>query len=95
MRKELLKGLTEEQTAKAKACHNQEELLSLSKSEGIELSDEQLAAVSGGACTITSDFICPQCQSNDIESRYYQSDVKNWYHNTCRKCGYQWSVDAK
>ena len=95
MREELLKGLTEEQTAKAKACHNQEELLSLAKSEGIELSDEQLAVVSGGACTPISDFICPQCKSNDIESRYYQSDVKNWYHNTCRKCGYQWSVDAK
>ena len=95
MREELLKGLTEEQTAKAKACKNGDELLALAKAEGIELSDEQLAVVSGGACTITSDFICPQCKSNDIESRYYQSKVKNWYHNTCRKCGYQWSVDAK
>ena len=95
MKNNLLKGLTEEQTAKAKACKNGGELLALAKQEGIELSDEQLAVVSGGACTITSDFICPQCQSNDIESRYYQSDVKNWYHNTCRKCGYQWSVDAK
>ena len=48
MREELLKGLTEEQIAKVRACKNQEELLALAREEGIELTDEQLAAVSGG-----------------------------------------------
>ena len=37
MKEELLKGLTEEQIAKVKACKNQEEILQLAKEEGIEL----------------------------------------------------------
>ena len=52
MKKELLKGLTKEQIAKVKACKNQEELLKLAKAEGVELTDEQLTAISGGgACS--------------------------------------------
>ena len=34
MNKELLKGLTEEQIAKVKACKSQKELLALAKKEG-------------------------------------------------------------
>ena len=67
MREELLKGLTEEQIAKVKACKNQEELLKLAKEEGIELSDDQLEAVSGGACTsLYYDKMptCPYCHSD-------------------------------
>ena len=48
MREELLKGLTEEQIAKVKECKTSEEILALAKEEGVTLSDEQLAAVSGG-----------------------------------------------
>ena len=48
MREELLKGLSEEQIAKLQACKNQEEILELAKTEGVELNDEQLAAVNGG-----------------------------------------------
>ena len=51
MKQELLKGLTEEQIAKAKACDDPRDLLQLAKDEGIELSEEQLSAVSGGACS--------------------------------------------
>jgi hypothetical protein len=40
--------LTEEQKAKALACKSSEELRALVEAEGIELSDEQLGAVSGG-----------------------------------------------
>ena len=36
MKKELLKGLSEEQIAKVKACKNNEELLVLAKAEGIQ-----------------------------------------------------------
>ena len=48
MKEELLKGLTEEQIAKLKECKSQEEILQLAKAEGVELTDDQLAAVSGG-----------------------------------------------
>ncbi len=50
MRKELLKGLTEEQIKKVEACKSSEEILALAQSEGVQLSDEQLEAVSGGEC---------------------------------------------
>ena len=50
-KEKLLKGLTEEQISKVKACKTQEELLALAKQEGVELSEEQLSAVSGGACS--------------------------------------------
>ncbi len=51
MKKELLKGLSEEQIAKIKTCKNQEELLALAKDEGVELNEEQLKAISGGGCS--------------------------------------------
>ena len=51
MKQELLKGLTEEQIAKVKACKNSDELLMLAKAEDVELTDEQLTAISGGACS--------------------------------------------
>lgn len=40
--------LTEDQKARARACKSPEELLELAKSEGVELSEEELDAVSGG-----------------------------------------------
>ena len=55
MRKELLKGLTEEQIKKVEACKSSEEILALAKSEGVKLSDEQLEAVSGGTCQTPND----------------------------------------
>ena len=68
MREELLKGLSEEQIAKVKACKNGNELLALAKQEGFELSDEQLAAVSGGACSSTDTRKqCPNCGSKNTE----------------------------
>jgi bacteriocin-like protein len=55
MKAELLKGLTEDQIAKVKACDNASDLLQLAKDEGVELNDEQLAAVSGGVCSSSAD----------------------------------------
>ena len=91
MKEELLQGLSEEQVAKIKQCKNQKELLDLAKKEGIQLNDEQLASISGGACTTKK---CPNCGSEDIrkitnyagpgggaEVTYYQ----------CNKCGHKWS----
>ena len=48
------KDLTPEQQEMARACKTQEELAELAKSFGIELSDEELAAVAGG---LVSDCI--------------------------------------
>ena len=42
-------NFTEEQMAKAKACKTPTELLELAGSEGINLTDEQMEALSGGA----------------------------------------------
>ena len=41
--------LTPEQMEKARACKSPEELVELANSEGIELTDEQLNAIAGGA----------------------------------------------
>ena len=91
MKKDLLNGLSDEQIAKVKECKNHEELLKLAKKEGIELTDEQLEAVSGGgACSVISDigdklnpFDCPKCGSNDV--------VKDGNKYTCEKCGHSWN----
>lgn len=55
MKNELLKGLTAEQIAKVKSCNNAGELLQLAKAEAIELTDEQLSAISGGGCGSDDD----------------------------------------
>ena len=61
MKEELFKGLSEEQMAKLKDCNNVEELLTLAKQEGVELTDEQLEAVNGGCGTTTGYWGCPYC----------------------------------
>ena len=84
-RQELLKGLTEEQIAKVTACKNQEELLKIAKEEGIELTDDQLEAVSGGMCTNIPK--CKICNSNDnVDEDYYGGS----YHYHCKTCDYYW-----
>lgn len=50
------KDLTAEQREKARACETPEELVALAKSEGIELTDAQLEAVSGGLDWRPSNF---------------------------------------
>ena len=95
MRKELLKGLTEEQIKKVEACKDTSEILALAKAEGIELTDQQLEAVSGGGCFGT--FKCKKCGSKDIKETVERVDT-NRYSNShtychtyrCRKCGYEW-----
>ena len=86
MKKELLKGLTEEQIAKVKACKNNDELLKLAKEEGIELTDDQLEAVSGGVCTASLPK-CPVCGSNEFVTEEYQGGS---YHYCCTRCQEYW-----
>lgn len=91
MKKELLKGLSEEQIAKAKLCKNQDELLKLAKEEGIVLSDEQLAAVSGGICSESTVAVtCPKCGKQFNGSVYRDSCVKSLGKFTCPQCGHTW-----
>ena len=86
MKKELLKGLTPEQVARAKDCKNCDELLALAKQEGIELTDDQLEAVSGGCGTTTleqkllDEMTCPECSNWHCMEKV--SDV--WYR--CKIC---------
>ncbi len=73
MRKELLKGLTPEQIAKVEACKNSDEILALAKAEGVQLSNEQLEAVSGGACGGGSD-----------KDDFYKKKKENSFNNLNR-----------
>ncbi len=92
MNKELLKGLSEEQIAKLKECKGQEEILAAAKEEGIELTDEQLAAVSGGHCYDGSQ--CPRCKQNTLKAvGTYIEDGINWVRMCCTNCGYVVSYD--
>ena len=50
MRADLLKGLSQEQIQKVNACKSSQEILELAKKEGVQLTDEQLEAISGGGC---------------------------------------------
>ena len=54
------KDLTEEQRVKARACKTPEELVQLATEEGVELSDDQLEEISGGAWEFspcTDDYV--------------------------------------
>ena len=94
MRKELLQGLSEEQIKKVEACKDTSEILALAKAEGMELTDEQLEAVSGGGCFGT--FKCKKCGSKDIKETVERVDSMGSNTHTychtyrCRKCGYEW-----
>ena len=87
MKQELLKGLTKEQIAKVKACKNQEEMLKLAKEEGIELTDEQLEAISGGGACTSIARTCPECG----EFFDYDSYGNRWH---CNDCGCWWNDDG-
>ena len=90
MKKELFKGLTEEQVAKAKTCKSQEEMLSLAKAEGVELSDEQLEAVSGGGCFDVPGIFCPQCHKESCETVGGSGGSTGYNRRTfkCNSCGH-------
>jgi hypothetical protein len=55
----LLDNLTEEQIAKAKKCKTQEEFMNLVGAEGIDLTEEQMDAFSGGFWCSDHTWGCP------------------------------------
>jgi hypothetical protein len=86
MKKDLLKGLSEEQIAKVKACKNSEKLLALAKAEGIQLTEEQLEAINGGACSNTDNCPpCPSCGSTNVKLRQSGEVLKKYKCNECGK----------
>ena len=87
MNKDLLKGLTEDQIKKVKACKNPEEILALAKAEGIELNEEQLEAVSGG-CGGSKDKKpkCPFCKKTDTVLDTGWGEVVYY----CTDCNREW-----
>ena len=48
-------NLTDEQRAKARACNTPEEIMSLAKEEGYELSEEELDGIAGGGVWSSCD----------------------------------------
>ena len=94
MRNELLKGLTDEQVKKVKACKSSQEILELAKSEGVELNEEQLAAVSGGC---GGGKKCPKCGSTNVVKRtdhvtLKSSPTANVIAYDCKDCKHSWVV---
>ena len=91
MKKELLNGLSEELIEKVKHCKTQDELLALAKHEGIELNDEQLAAVTGGGCTSEpprgDKLVCPKCGSHNPGWTWFPF---YGYELHCPDCDYTW-----
>ena len=93
MRKELLKGLSEEQIKKVEAYKSPEEILSLAKAEGVELNEEQLAAVSGGAC-IECIIKCPKCGSGNCDDEYKEINHIKYRKFKCNDCGHKWKEET-
>lgn len=97
MRNDLLKGLSEEQLEKARACNSSEELLEAAKEEGLELSEEQLEAVSGGCGGTTAPkpavnpgvLKCSSCGSTNIQ-RHYDESASDPDKFVCYNCGFKW-----
>ena len=84
VKQELFIGLTQEQIAKVKACKSQEEILKVAKEEGLELTDEQLEAVSGG-CGTGNYPQCPNCGGRETEPKSY-NDVWGYTIYRCHRC---------
>ena len=57
-------NLSPELKEKAIACKTSEELLELAKSEGIELNDEQIAAISGGQSWHCDTYVYHECKDD-------------------------------
>ena len=97
MKEELLKGLNKEQIEKLNHCSSSEEILALAKAEGVELSDEQLAAVNGGACNpdgnINDPHRCPNCHKTNTKfTGQYDAGRIAWNSYECLDCGCEYRV---
>ncbi|MBQ7243127.1 MAG: hypothetical protein IJS52_02880 [Bacilli bacterium] len=98
MNEELLKGLSQEQLEKARACRSYEELLQAAKEEGLQLNEDQLEAVDGGGCdneqspsnTDPNGPRCPRCGSTNV-TEIHDSDESRGTEYRCNNCGAIWA----
>ena len=96
MKKELLKGLTEEQINKARKCKTNKELLALAEKEGVTLTNEQVSAVSGGGCRDTTvSSTCPKCGTEVTKEAYNDSYDVMVVEFKCPNCGHKWTDRIK
>lgn len=86
MKKDLLKGLSKEQLEKARGCKTSEELLKLAQEENVELTEEQLLAVSGGCGSTYTE--CPYCHSKNITVE--KADISSYATYHCNDCDQTW-----
>ena len=97
MRKELFSNLTDEQIEKLYKCRSCEDILALAREEGIELSDEQLEAVNGGACipdgNINNPGKCPNCgHTNTKFTGEHYMGKQIWDSYECLDCKHEYRV---
>ncbi len=76
--------LSPEQQEKVKACNSVDELVAFAKSEGVELTDEQLNQVAGGGWTRTTS--CSKCKSENIVPTG-EFDLEKGTVYKCNDCG--------
>lgn len=84
-----LSNLSDSFKEKAVACETAEAFIKLAASEGIELTDEQVAAISGGALwdEWLGHAVCKSCGSPSVHSTYAGGAAIH----TCAACGFIWS----
>ena len=82
---------------KIKDCKNPTEILKVASEEGIELTPEQLEAVSGGNCIDhhTDRVRCPRCGGEDVEIIIDRSLQKRASDYKCHVCGNIYPVAYK
>ena len=82
-----IEDLAPEQLGKARACKSADELASFAKSEGVELTDEQLKKISGGDWdgeeTVSYTQKCISCGN---VNQWYEGQTEPLY---CQFCGQQ------
>lgn len=85
MKKDLLSGFNQEQIAKIKACKSYKELLQLAKEEEVDLTQEQLATIYGGACFSGGGVACPYCGNRGPHSLVKTKNSIKLFCKTCNK----------
>ena len=81
-----IKDLTPEQQEEASACTTVDELISYDKTEGINLGESDLNAISGGIIPEADQRIrCPECG-------YVGNVIRNGDDCECMRCSNRWKL---
>ena len=78
-----LSNISDELQEKVRECSTPEEMLALVANEGVELNDEQLEQIAGGAVWERDELHCPECNSTRVS---YDSFL---CLRICQDCGYE------